>query len=169
LDPREIAELDRLRAYEKLGVQRQDFLKLAESALEEIGGPLSRTHLLRPRVQSRMLALQRAVKDRDMRLLVCRLSAAVITADGWVTGDERQVYASLLGQMGADPIHGHARHPARQAALKVSGVRVDGLLVDFLPQRLRGRPALVRGAAWRPRNGSVEPTGPWPGGLTRRS
>jgi hypothetical protein len=100
LDPREIAELDRLGAYEKLGVQRQDFLNLAESALEEIGGPLSRTHLLRPRDQSRMLALQRAVKDRDMRLLVCRLSAAVITADGCVTGDERQVYASLLGQWG---------------------------------------------------------------------
>jgi hypothetical protein len=45
-----------------------------------------------------MLALQHSVEDRDLRLLVCRLSAAVITADGCITGDERQVYASLLGQ-----------------------------------------------------------------------
>jgi hypothetical protein len=98
VDPREVAELDRLRAYERLGVQRQDFLELAEAAVEEIGRPLSRTHWLRSSDQSRMLALQQAVEDRELRLLVCRLSAAAITADGCVTGDERQVYASLLGQ-----------------------------------------------------------------------
>jgi hypothetical protein len=95
---REIAELDRLHAYERLGVQRQDFLELAEAAVEEIGRPLSRTHCLRSGDLSRMLALQRAVADRELRLLVCRLSAAVITANGCVTGEERQVYASLLGQ-----------------------------------------------------------------------
>jgi uncharacterized tellurite resistance protein B-like protein len=98
VDPREVAELDRLHAYERLGVQRQDFLALAEAAVEEIGRPLSQTHCLRSSDQTRMLALQQAVADRALRLLVCRLSAAVITADGCVTGEERQVYASLLGQ-----------------------------------------------------------------------
>jgi hypothetical protein len=47
-----------------------------------------------------MLSLQQAVDDRELRLLVCRLCAAVITAGGSVTGDERQLYASLLGQWG---------------------------------------------------------------------
>jgi hypothetical protein len=47
-----------------------------------------------------MLALQQAVVDPELRLLVCRLAAAVITADGRVTDDERQIYAWLLGQWG---------------------------------------------------------------------
>jgi uncharacterized tellurite resistance protein B-like protein len=98
VDPREVAELDRLGAYERLGISRHDFLSRAEAALEEIGLSLSRTQWLRPGDRSRMLALQQAVHDRALRLLVCRLSAAVITADGSVSGGERQVYESLLGQ-----------------------------------------------------------------------
>lgn len=47
---------------------------------------------------SRLLALQEAVVDPGLRLLVYRLSAAVITADGRVTTDERLVYKSLLSQ-----------------------------------------------------------------------
>lgn len=43
-----------------------------------------------------MSALQQVVVHPGLRLLVCRLSAAVITADGRVTGGERQVYAALL-------------------------------------------------------------------------
>jgi uncharacterized tellurite resistance protein B-like protein len=98
VDPREVAELERLGAYQRLGISRHDFLGRAEAALEEIGRPLSQTQWLRPSDRSRMLALQQAVDDRALRLLVCRLSAAVITADGRVTGGERQVYESLLGQ-----------------------------------------------------------------------
>jgi uncharacterized tellurite resistance protein B-like protein len=98
VDPREVAELDRLGAYERLGISRHDFLGRAEEALEEIGRPLSRAQWLRPSDRSRMLALQQVVHDRALRLLVCRLSAAVITADGSVSGGERQVYESLLGQ-----------------------------------------------------------------------
>ena len=98
VDPREVAELERLGAFERLGISRHHFLARAEAALEEIGRPLSQTQWLRPSDRSRMLALQQAVHDRALRLLVCRLSAAVITADGRVTGGERQVYESLLGQ-----------------------------------------------------------------------
>jgi hypothetical protein len=98
VDPRAVAELDRLGACERLGIRRQDFLSLADAALEEIGRPLSRAQWLRPSDRSRMLALQQAVHDRALRLLVCRLSAAAITADGSVSGGERQVYESLLGQ-----------------------------------------------------------------------
>jgi hypothetical protein len=98
VDPREVAELDRLSAYKRLGISRRDFLSRAEAALEVIGRPLSQALWLRASDRSRVLALQQAVDDRALRLLVCRLSAAVITADGCVTGGERQVYESLLGQ-----------------------------------------------------------------------
>jgi hypothetical protein len=98
VDPREVAALDRLGAFKRLGIGRHDFLGRAKAALEEIGRPLSQTQWLRPSDRSRVLALQQAVHDRALRLLVCRLSAAVITADGCVTGGERQIYESLLGQ-----------------------------------------------------------------------
>ncbi|KWT93220.1 MULTISPECIES: hypothetical protein [unclassified Variovorax] len=100
IDPREVAALDRLDAYQRLGIHRNDFLTRAESALEEIGRPLSETQWLRSSDRCLMLALQQAVADPGLRLLVCRLSAAVITADGRVTDDERQVYASLLSRWG---------------------------------------------------------------------
>jgi hypothetical protein len=100
IDAREVAELERLQAFDRLGVKRDRFLGAAESALEEIGVPLSQTQWLRLRDRSLLMTLQRAVVDPGHRLLVCRLSAAVITADGRVTGDERQVYASLLGHWG---------------------------------------------------------------------
>ena len=103
VDPREVAELERLGAFERLGISRHDFHGRAEAALEEIGRPLSRTQWLRPSDQSRMLALQQAVHDRALRLLVCRLSAAVITADGRITSGERQVYELLLGQWALTP------------------------------------------------------------------
>lgn len=100
IDAREVVELERLRAFERLGVRRDRFLHAAEAALQEIGLPLSQTQWLRFGDRSRMVDLQQAVSHPGERLLVCRLSAAVITADGKVTGDERQVYASLLSQWG---------------------------------------------------------------------
>ena len=39
-----------------------------------------------------------AVPDESLRLLVCRFSAAVITADGRITGDERLVYNHTLAR-----------------------------------------------------------------------
>lgn len=100
IDPREVAELDRLHAFGRLDISRPRFLRLAEAALEEIGEELNRTHWLRLSHHSRLLDLQLAVRDPDLRLMVCRLAAAVITADGRVTGGERLVYSSLLGYWG---------------------------------------------------------------------
>lgn len=109
IDAREVAELDRLHAYGRLGIERKNFMVLADSALEEVGLPLSQSHLLRLSDRSRLLALQAAVVDPGLRLLVCRLSAAVITADGRVTADERLVYASLLSQWAvSDTMVAHA-------------------------------------------------------------
>jgi hypothetical protein len=100
IDPRELAELDRLRACERLGISRDDFRARARSALQETGLHLSQAQWLRPSDRLRLLSLQREVADPTLRLLVCRWSAAAITADGRVTGDERLVYGSLLDQWG---------------------------------------------------------------------
>lgn len=97
IDAREVAALDGLRAYRRLGIPRTAFLRRADAALEEIGLALSQSRWLRLSDRSRLLALQQAVDEPELRLLVCRLAAAVITADGCVTADERLVYASLLG------------------------------------------------------------------------
>ena len=97
IDAREVAALDGLHAYRRLGIPRAAFLRRADAALEEIGLALSGSGWLRLSDRSRLLALQQAVDDPELRLLVCRLAAAVITADGRVTADERLVYASLLG------------------------------------------------------------------------
>lgn len=109
IDAREVAELDRLHAYGRLGIERESFMSLADSALAEVGLPLSQSQLLRLSDRSRLLALQAAVVDPGLRLLVCRLSAAVITADGRVTADERRVYASMLSQWAvSDTMVAHA-------------------------------------------------------------
>lgn len=96
IDAREVAELDRLRAWSRLDIARDSFLALADAALQEVGLALSRSHVLRLSDRSLLLVLQEAVLDPGLRLLVCRFSAAVITADGRVTAGERLVHAALL-------------------------------------------------------------------------
>lgn len=96
IDAREVAELDRLRAWARLDIARDSFMSLAGAALQEVGLPLSRSHGLRLSDRLLLLALQDAVDDPGQRLLVCRFSAAVITADGRVTADERLVHGALL-------------------------------------------------------------------------
>jgi uncharacterized tellurite resistance protein B-like protein len=109
IDARELAELDRLRAYERVGIAREDFLALADSALQSIGLPLSRTQGLRRDDRTHLLALQLAVTEPALRLLVCRLASAVIKADGQVTADEQLVYTLLLAQWGVtDTMVAHA-------------------------------------------------------------
>jgi len=96
IDAREMAELDRLRAYRRLGIERETFMTLADTALAEVGLPLSQSQWLRRSDHSLLTALQQVVVDPGPRLLVCRLSAAVIAADGRVTPDARLVYSSIL-------------------------------------------------------------------------
>jgi hypothetical protein len=116
IDPRELAELDRLDACERLGITPDEFRDRARTALEETGMHLSQHHWLRLSDQSRLRGLQQAVADRSLQLLVCRLSAAAITADGRVTDDERLIYTSLLQRwsvtptMVADAIRHDRRH-----------------------------------------------------------
>lgn len=103
IDPRELAELDRLQACQRLGISREDFCGRAESALRQTGLHLSQTGWLPFADRARLAELQQAVADPALRLLVCRLSAAAITADGRVTEDERLLYTVLLQRWGLTP------------------------------------------------------------------
>lgn len=100
VDPREVAELDRLGAYPLIGVGRDCFLELAEVALREVGPSLSETCWLRLTDRSHLLTLLHAIRDPRQRLLVCRLTEAVIQADGEVTGGERQIYGAMTHHWG---------------------------------------------------------------------
>jgi tellurite resistance protein len=93
VDPRELAMLDELDAFERLGVTRLRFIDLAHDSLREEGG----------HSQPQLWQLDRLlsdVTDPAQRLLLCRLAAAVVTADGCVTCDERLVYDRMLIRWG---------------------------------------------------------------------
>ncbi|MDP3229127.1 MAG: hypothetical protein Q8N13_14235 [Acidovorax sp.] len=96
VDPREVAELDRLGAYQLIGVDRDCFLELAQVALREIGPSLSETYWLRLIDRSHLLTSLHAIRDPLQRLRVCHLTQAVIRADGEVTGGEQQIYGAMI-------------------------------------------------------------------------
>lgn len=97
-DPRELGALDALDAYARLGVTRAGFLALVQESLQEIGAGLAECSWLCARDQAYVDRLLEAVTDRDERLLVCRLAAAVLTADGQVSADERLVFDHALAR-----------------------------------------------------------------------
>lgn len=97
-DPREVAILDELQAYGRLGVTRERFLRLVDECLEKVGYGLSASSWLHERDQAYVDDLLDAVTDPADRLTVCRLGAAILTADGRVTGDERLVYGHALSR-----------------------------------------------------------------------
>jgi len=98
IDPREMQTLDALRAFERLGVRRERFLELARGCLDDIGSALRECSWLRLPALVYIDALLDRVDDPARRMLVCRLAAAVITADGCISVDERMVYSHVLGR-----------------------------------------------------------------------
>ncbi|MGQ3051588.1 MAG: hypothetical protein ACT6S0_07375 [Roseateles sp.] len=98
VDPRELDMLDKLDAFERLGVKRAQVVDLAYGSIDghpEQAGP--RLWLSLDEI-SQLDHLLDDVSDRAQRLLLCRLAAAVVTADGCVTSDERLVYAHMLAR-----------------------------------------------------------------------
>ncbi|MBX3608210.1 MAG: TerB family tellurite resistance protein [Piscinibacter sp.] len=96
IDPRELQVLDDLEAYARLGVGRERFAVLVRECLDEVGIGLAECSWLRAGDQAYVDALLEAVPDPRQRLLLCRLAAAVVTADGHVSSDERLVYDHAL-------------------------------------------------------------------------
>lgn len=98
----ELQTLEELEAFTRLGVSRRRFLQLAQRGLDDVGERLSergRLHLADLLYLDHLLD---GVRDRQQRLLVCRLAAAVITADGQVTPGERNAYDHMLARWRLD-------------------------------------------------------------------
>jgi tellurite resistance protein len=98
IDPREVQTLDALQAFERLGIRRERFLELARACLYDVGSTLCECSWLRAPAVAYIDALLNQVDDSRSRMLVCRLAAAVITADGCISADERMVYSHVLGR-----------------------------------------------------------------------
>ncbi|HSB23253.1 MAG TPA: hypothetical protein VLE94_09105 [Burkholderiaceae bacterium] len=98
IDPRELQALEELGAYERIGVPRERFVALARECLHDVGAGLAECSWLRARDQAYVDRLLDAITDPHERLVLCRLAAAAVTADGQVSGDERLVYDHVLAR-----------------------------------------------------------------------
>lgn len=97
-DPRELKALENVDAFVRLGMPRGHFLALVDECLNEVGHGLAECSWLRARDQAYVDRLLDAVVDPQERLMVCRLAAAAVTADGHVSGDERLVFDHALAR-----------------------------------------------------------------------
>jgi len=98
IDERELHTLDELDAFRRIGVDRERFVEMARTCLQEIGTHLREKSWLRATDVIYLDRLLDEVRDPGQRLLICRLAAAVITADGRVSSDERMVYSHALAR-----------------------------------------------------------------------
>jgi hypothetical protein len=97
LDGRELARLEELDAFRRVGVSRARFLELVEACCEEVGEYLVGQSWLSIADLHRIDGILDAVDDPQQRLLVCRLAASVLPADGRVSEAERLIYDHVLG------------------------------------------------------------------------
>jgi hypothetical protein len=96
IDDRELEVLDRLDSWSRLGLPRAAFLVAAEAEHLRLRGRFSDKPWLSlddSQVLDEALA---PVESPAARLLVCRLAAGVITADGCVRDAERLVFDHIL-------------------------------------------------------------------------
>jgi hypothetical protein len=98
IDARELQALDELGAYACIGVPRERFVALARECLHEVGASLAQCTWLRSSDRTYVDRLLDAVTDPQERLLLCRLAAAAVTADGRVSGQERLIYDHVLAR-----------------------------------------------------------------------
>jgi hypothetical protein len=98
IDARELSALDELHAFRRVGVSRERFVDIARSCVADVGVHLCDRSWLCADHLTYIDALLDAVPGTNDRMLVCRLAAAVITADGRVTHDERLVYDHALAR-----------------------------------------------------------------------
>ena len=97
-DPSELQALDELDACARLGLPRAHFSALVQECLQEVGSGLAECSWLRASDEAYVNRLLDAVTDPQERLMVCRLAAAAVTADGRVSGDERLVFDHALAR-----------------------------------------------------------------------
>ena len=103
IDAREMQTLDELDAFSRIGVRRERFVELAQGCLDDIGSSLCECSWLRaPALDLHRRAAATGVDEPRERLLLCRLAAAVITADG-VYPSTRGWSTAMCWRVGASP------------------------------------------------------------------
>ena len=93
----EIDRLEELDAFRSIGVSRARFLEIAHTCRDEIGENLIGLSWLPADDLERIDRILDAVRDPQLRLLVCRLATASITADGCISDAEHRVFNHMLG------------------------------------------------------------------------
>lgn len=100
LDPAEVEVLDTLDAFGRIGIGRSRFMQVARDFCAELGQRMGDAGWLSLADVNLIDECLRGVRAREKRLLVARLAAGVIAADGHVRDIERMVYQHLLLRWG---------------------------------------------------------------------
>lgn len=98
VDAREMRTLEELKAFSRIGVRRKRLIELAQGCVDDIGSNLCECSWLRAPTLDYIDAMLDRIDEPRERLLLCRLAAAVITADGVVSAGERMVYGHVLAR-----------------------------------------------------------------------
>lgn len=102
LDAPALAALDRLQTFERLAIDRDQFVLMAQACAHDIGAQLCECSWLRDQDLAGIDARLDPRIDPQTRLLICRLAFAAIAADGRVTDDERMVFEHALARWHVD-------------------------------------------------------------------
>ena len=96
VDEREIEVLDRVDAFGRLGLTRADFMRVARDHCADLQHRMGAANHLRLDDRALLDEVLAAVSSPQQRLLVCRIAAAIITADGRGHDLERTLYDHML-------------------------------------------------------------------------
>jgi uncharacterized tellurite resistance protein B-like protein len=100
LDPRELDMLEQLDAFDRIGITRERFRATAQQYCAELGSRMGDRAWLHLSDVMLIDEILRPVQGTAQRLLVARLCAAIITADGRVHDIERLVFDHMLARWG---------------------------------------------------------------------
>ncbi|MBK9361552.1 MAG: hypothetical protein IPM99_10670 [Rubrivivax sp.] len=100
LDARELDMLEQLDAFGRIGITREGFRATAQQYCAELGARMGDRAWLQLSDVMLIDEILRPVQGTAQRLLVARLSAAIITADGRVHDIERLVFDHMLARWG---------------------------------------------------------------------
>ena len=95
IDDCELRALDRIHAFQCLGVGRDHFVELARTHAHAIGSHLGETSWLRDGDRAYVDNLLRPVTDPAERLLICRLAAAALAAADRACEEQRMLYEHM--------------------------------------------------------------------------
>lgn len=100
LDPRELDMLEELDAFGRIGIEREGFRATAQQYCAELGARMGDRAWLQLSDVMLIDEILRPVQGAAQLLLVARLCAAIITADGRVHDIERLVFDHMLARWG---------------------------------------------------------------------